>query len=70
MKYVREGLNEIVPPSTLLMLSAKDIALALSGNCELDVSEVFHSYIALEFKQPQSNMISFLVVCSGRNALM
>ena len=42
MKYLREGLNEIVQPSSLLMLSAEDIALALSGSCDLDVSEVFH----------------------------
>ncbi len=53
MKYLREGLNEIVQPSSLLMLSAQDIALALSGNCDLDVSEVFPSYFDLEISKSQ-----------------
>jgi hypothetical protein len=51
MKYVREGLNEIVQPSSLLMLSAQDIALALSGNCDLDVSEVFLTYSLSEYSK-------------------
>jgi hypothetical protein len=55
MKYVREGLNEIVQHSSLLMLSAQDIALALSGNCDLDVSEVFLTYSLSEYSNSKTS---------------
>ena len=43
MALVRAGLNEIVLPDTLLLLTAQDISIALSGEQNLDVKEVITS---------------------------
>ena len=40
IKYICEGLHEIVPPNMLLLLTGKDLSIALSGNRILETEEV------------------------------
>ena len=47
MMLVRKGFEEIVLPDTLLLLTAQEICLALSGNQDIDIQEV--QFNALHF---------------------